>query len=109
MSIWLGFSLSFSAAGSSPFVGGLDLAGNIRDDQYTFFFYQFSFAATTGTIVSGSVAGRMRFLAYVALSSVCVSNLVYPVAVHWAWSDLGWLKQLGFEVRQRAAEPQTTR
>ena len=41
--------------------------------------------------MSGAVAGRMRFLAYVVLSSVCTTNLVYPVAVHWVWSDQGWL------------------
>ena len=52
------------------------------------FFYHFSFAATTGTIVSGAVAGRIRFKPYILLS-VFVTNVIYPFCVHWAWTEEG--------------------
>ena len=91
----LGWTLSFSNQGSA-FVGGLDQAGFNTDPNYTMFFFHFSFAATTGTIVSGAVAGRMRFLSYMVLSSVCITNLVYPIVVHWVWSSDGWLYKMDF-------------
>ena len=92
----IGYSLCF--ADSSGFIGGLDNAALLDDSdvEWTYFFYHFSFAATTGTIVSGAVAGRMKFLSYIVLSSICTTNFIYPVAVHWAWSESGWLMKMGF-------------
>lgn len=40
--------------------------------------------------VSGAVAERCELTAYFAYS-VVISSLVYPVAVHWAWTPGGWL------------------
>ena len=90
-----GYSLSFSSW--SPFVGGTSLVGlRGAESHYTIFFYHFSFAATTGTIMSGSVAGRMRFKSYVLLS-IALVNLIYPCCVHWVWCPgEGWLDRLDF-------------
>ncbi|MEY2683633.1 MAG: hypothetical protein RJA09_777 [Pseudomonadota bacterium] len=66
-----------------------------------FALFQIMFCATSATIVSGAVAERMRFGAYLAVS-VLVSGLIYPVFGHWAWggawpdSGQGWLAKLGF-------------
>ncbi|WP_334133928.1 ammonium transporter [Tepidimonas sp.] len=66
-----------------------------------FVLFQIMFCATAATIVSGAVAERMRFGAYLALSA-WVSLLVYPVFGHWAWGGAwesgprGWLAELGF-------------
>ena len=66
-----------------------------------FVLFQLMFCATATTIVSGAVAERMRFGAYLAVSAL-VSVLVYPVFGHWAWagawglSEPGWLARLGF-------------
>ena len=66
-----------------------------------FLLFQLMFCATATTIVSGAVAERMRFGAYLALS-VWVSLVVYPVFGHWAWggawglSEPGWLARIGF-------------
>ena len=58
------------------------------------FLYQAVFAATAATIVSGAVAGRMRFSGYVILS-VLMTALIYPIIGHWTWGG-GWLSELGF-------------
>ena len=47
------------------------------------------FAATACTIVSGAIAERTRFEAYL-LYSFFMSSWVYPVIVHSVWSTSGW-------------------
>ena len=91
-----GYSWSFAVEGSfAGFVGGSKYFFLNGAPNYTMFFYHFSFAATTGTIVSGAVAGRIRFKPYILLS-VFVTNVIYPFCVHWAWTEEGWLKQMDF-------------
>lgn len=58
------------------------------------FLYQAVFAATAATIVSGAVAGRMKFSGYVIVS-VVMTALIYPAIGHWTWGG-GWLSELGF-------------
>ncbi|MFA6630633.1 MAG: ammonium transporter, partial [Sulfuricurvum sp.] len=63
--------------------------------QNGFFFFEVMFAATSITIVSGAVAERMKFNGYVIVSIVVIS-LIYPIFGHWAWSEHGWLREMGF-------------
>lgn len=58
------------------------------------FFFQLAFAATAATIVSGAVAERIKFLAFIAFSFLLVA-VVYPIGGHWTWGG-GWLAKLGF-------------
>ncbi len=66
-----------------------------------FFTFQVMFAGTAVTIVSGAVAERLKFGAYL-LVAVLVAGFTYPIFGHWAWNGLqfgeanGWLGQLGF-------------
>lgn len=62
--------------------------------QYAFWLFQCVFAATAATIVSGSMAERTKFKAYLVYS-VVISALIYPVSGHWIWGD-GWLAKLKF-------------
>ena len=58
------------------------------------FLFQAAFCATAATIVSGAVAGRLKFAAYL-IYTVCLTGLVYPIEGFWKWGG-GWLAEMGF-------------
>ncbi len=59
-----------------------------------FFFFQAVFAATCATIVSGAVAERTKFSAYLIFTVVIVAT-TYSTVGHWIWGG-GWLSEMGF-------------
>ena len=65
-----------------------------RDDttatQYASWLFNWGFASTTATIVSGAVAERIHFRCYLAFC-VVLSTLIFPIVAHWAWNGGGWL------------------
>jgi Amt family ammonium transporter len=93
---FVGFGLMYKGTGA--LVGGLDFfvqgdySGSIP--SYSFVIFQTVFCATAATIVSGAMAERTKFSAYIVYS-LMVSMLVYPISGHWIWGG-GWLSQLGF-------------
>ena len=54
-----------------------------------FLVFQTVFCATAATIVSGAMAERTKFSAYL-IYTIFISVLVYPVSGHWTWGG-GWL------------------
>jgi Amt family ammonium transporter len=69
-----------------------------KDDmwEYSLLFFQMMFAATAATIVSGALAERIRFNAYL-IGSFVITTFIYPLFGSWAWNSGGWLYQLGFK------------
>jgi ammonium transporter, Amt family len=63
--------------------------------DYNLLFFQIMFAATAATIVSGAMAERTNYFAY--LVGTCgITAIIYPVFGSWAWNEHGWLKEMGF-------------
>lgn len=89
-----GFCYGQSEGTLNPFIGVgsffLSDVDNSSASTYAFFFFQWAFAATAATIVSGSVAERCSLPAYFLYSTV-LTIFIYPVVVHWVWSSEGWL------------------
>lgn len=76
--------------------------GGARHLGWAFVVFQLAFCGTAATIVSGAMAERTGFRAYI-LFAVVLGGLIYPVFGHWAWGSLflgpgnaGWLEELGF-------------
>ena len=74
--------------------------GGQGSDLASMFLFQAMFCATAVTIVSGAVAGRLRFAGYI-IATLIVSGIIYPVFGHWAGGGAyerssGWLATRGF-------------
>lgn len=108
----LGFGLMFGASiiggdeGAKGFLGWAPMMPGLQGDGSLYaalswtnvpesvkFFFQLVFAGTAATIVSGAVAERTKFNAFMLFSFILVA-LIYPVTGHWIWGN-GWLANLG--------------
>ncbi len=101
----LGWGLMFG--GDNPFVGTSHLfilgGGDLSFYDSTLtsnvpfwgkFFFQLVFCGTAATIVSGAVAERIKYVAFIIFSFV-LTLIIYPIVGHWVWGG-GWLSDMGF-------------
>ena len=97
----VGYGLMFGASSGGLFgtdkflLAHVDVSTGDGLWQMAFWLFQIVFAATAATIVSGSMAERTKFGAYIAYSIV-ISLVIYPVSGHWIWNADGWLAKMGF-------------
>ena len=83
--------LGFGGSGIAAETDG-PVAANLHSQAD--FLFQAAFAATAATIVSGCVAGRMKFGGYLIYTAV-ITAFIYPISGMWKWGG-GWLAELGF-------------
>lgn len=106
--LWIvaGWSLAYGGDGSSPFIGGLDqllclpvlnqvlqaAEGNAADGavypQIINIAFQMAFAMITAAIVTGSLAGRVKFGAMTAFLGIWLLVVYAPLA-HMVWGGEG--------------------
>jgi len=56
--------------------------------------FQYAFADTCSTIVSGAMIGRTSFRGDI-LYSIGITGFIYPIIGHWAWGPDGFLALMG--------------
>lgn len=84
----------FGFIGSSGFMINGDLSHlNFSISIETFWLIQAAFVIAVISIVSGAVAERINFRAYI-LFAIIMTAIIYPIAGHWVWGG-GWLAELG--------------
>lgn len=95
-----GYTLSFGTGNS--FIGDLSqflLMGMTPDTlngtipAYVYMWFQGMFAIITPALISGAIAERMKFSAYV-LFILLWATFVYDPTAHWVWGG-GWLQTMG--------------
>lgn len=95
---FIGFGIMFGPSLLGGLIGKPDLFGTAGWEgpipPVAFLVFQTMFCATASTIVSGAVAERTKFHAYLGYA-VLVSAIIYPISGHWTWGG-GWLAELGF-------------
>ena len=103
--VWLlaGYTLAFGQDAGGGLIGNLDHVGLLGIDPTTvrsnvpellFLTFQLGFAIVTAALVSGAIADRARFSAWMIYIAVWTVAIYAPVA-HWVWGPDGWLASLG--------------
>ncbi|EXB19773.1 ammonium transporter [Acinetobacter baumannii] len=101
--LWViaGYSIAFSGTGayfgdlSKAMLNGVAfdaLSGTIPESLFVIF--QMTFAIITVAILSGSIADRMKYSAFMAFIAIWVL-VVYAPITHWVWAADGWLFKAG--------------
>jgi|TARA_B110000116_G_scaffold272457_1_gene297826 Amt family ammonium transporter len=101
--VWVvvGYSLAFDSSQGNQLIGSLSHFGlqgitgspNGTIPDYLFVAFQGTFAIITIALVTGAIAERAKFSAYIAFA-ILWSTLVYSPLCYWVWGG-GWIGALG--------------
>nr|WP_221333154.1 ammonium transporter [Nocardia transvalensis] len=103
--VWLllGYALAFGDDAGGGLIGGLAHAGMAGIDPSTvhgsvpellYATFQLTFAILTAALVSGAIADRARFSAWMVYVPLWTLLIYAPIA-HWVWGPDGWLSSFG--------------
>jgi len=81
--VWIGDNSGIEAG---DFSGGYSAESD--------WFFQMVFVATTASIISGTVAERIKLWPFL-LFVVVLTGIIYPIEGAWQWGG-GWLSEMGF-------------
>jgi Amt family ammonium transporter len=91
-----GYALMFGVSQTGWFgTSNFFFSSSNQSSNAVFFIFQAMFCGTSTTIISGAVAERLQFGAYL-ITAILVSGLIYPLFGNWAWNENGWLREMGF-------------
>jgi ammonium transporter, Amt family len=99
--VFVGYSLAFGGLGNGGFIGNFDFVGlkGLGSETFgsipalLFVAFQLTFAVITPALITGAIADRMRFAAWVGFIGLW-SILVYLPVAHWIFAG-GWLAERG--------------
>src|SRR2546421_740663 len=110
--LWALFVFSIAFGGTGKFLGdfnlvGLKTLGDVKSvipayagkyalvvPPLAFVAFQLMFAIITPALITGAIADRMKFRAWVVFLGAWLV-LVYAPIAHWVFAPVGWLFQLG--------------
>ena len=76
----------------SSFVAAEDMATGYS--AHSDWFFQMVFCATTVSIVSGTIAERIKIWPFFIFAAI-LAGIIYPIEMGWQWGG-GWLSSMGF-------------
>jgi Amt family ammonium transporter len=105
--VWvvLGYTIAFGSDVGGGLLGGFRFTGlahmtepvpglTLHIPPLLFMAFQLMFAVITTALISGALADRVRFSAFVLFAALW-SLIVYSPLAHWAFSPEGWMARLG--------------
>ena len=98
---WIGtFSLTYgpSEAELALLAGDESAKAAVTDNGYSVmsdWFFQMVFVATTASIISGTMAERVKLWSFL-LFTAFLAGAIYPIVGAWTWGG-GWLSEMGFQ------------
>ena len=105
--VWvvLGYTLAFGSDLGGGLLGGFRFTGlahtaepvpgfTLHIPPLLFMAFQLMFAVITAALISGAIADRVRFGAFVLFAGLW-SLIVYSPLAHWVFSPEGWMAKLG--------------
>ncbi len=92
--ILIGYTLIFGES-IGGIIGGFDFIGlvGVENDDLLISGFQLTFAIITPALITGAVAERMKFSAWIMFAALW-AVLVYPFLAHWTWGG-GWFAEIG--------------
>ncbi|AWB67435.1 hypothetical protein C2869_13735 [Saccharobesus litoralis] len=94
--IFLLFGWNLAFGDSAYGLLGLPLTINLTsfDDNLGYYLLISFYCCTCLTIISGAVAERVKFNAYL-FATAFGACFIFPIVSHWLWHQDGWLNQVG--------------